>query len=233
MSRLHDSISRQQNEHPEGFFIVAGDFNHTNLKTVLPRFYKNVDIKTRKDRTLDQVYTSISGAYKAHPSPHLGHSDHLSLFLTPAYRPLICRSKPQYRSVQCLTEEATLSLQDCFDDTMWELFEHPHIELHTSSVLSYISFCIDNVTTRKQVKKFPNQNPWFNATVRALLQARDSALRAGDREDYRKARADLNRGIKTAKTKYKEQIEANFRENNPRSMWQGIWDIMDYKPNPL
>ncbi len=121
-------------------------------------------------------------------------------------------------------------MQDCFDDTMWELFEHPDIELHTSSVLSYISFCIDNVTTRKQVKKFPNQNPWFNATVRALLQARDSALRAGDREDYRKAIADLNRGIKTAKTKYKEQIEANFRENNPRSMWQGIWDIMDYKP---
>ena len=47
-------------------------------------------------------------------------------------------------------------------------------------------------------------------------------MRSGDREAYRKARADLNRGIKAAKTKYKEQIEANFRENSPHSMWQGI-----------
>ena len=62
MSRLHDSITKQQNKHPEGFFIVAGDINHTNLKTVLPRFYKNVDIQTRKGRILDQVYTNISGA---------------------------------------------------------------------------------------------------------------------------------------------------------------------------
>lgn len=104
MSRLHDGISRQQNKHPEAFFIVAGDFNHTNLKTVVPRFFKNVNSKKRKGRTLDQVYTNISGAYKAHPLPHLGHSDHLSLFLTPAYRPLICRSKPHYKSVQCWTK---------------------------------------------------------------------------------------------------------------------------------
>lgn len=122
---------------------MAGDFNLTNLKTVLPRFYKNVDIKTRKGRTLDQVYTNISGAYKACPSPHLGHSDHLSLFLIPAYKPLICRSKAQYKPVQCWTEEATSSLHDCFKDHIWELFEDPHIELHTSSVLSYISFCME------------------------------------------------------------------------------------------
>ena len=101
LSRLHDSISKKQDEHAEGFFVVAGDFNHTNLKTVFPRFYKNVDIKTRKGRTLDQVDTNISGSYKAHPSPHLGHSDHISLYLTPAYKPLICRSKAQYKPVQC------------------------------------------------------------------------------------------------------------------------------------
>lgn len=62
-NRLYVSISRQQNKHPDGFFVVAGDFNHANLKTVLPKFYKNVDIKTRKGSTLDQVYTSIPRAY--------------------------------------------------------------------------------------------------------------------------------------------------------------------------
>ena len=59
----------------------------------------------------------------------------------------------------------------------------------------YISFCIDNVMTRRQVKTFPKQKPWCDATVKALLLARDSALRSGDGEGaYRKAKSDLTRG---------------------------------------
>lgn len=103
MSRLFCCLLMLSCKHPEGFFIVAVDFNHINLKTVLPRFYKTVDLKTRKGRTVDQVYTNIS------------------LFLTPAYKPLICRSKPQYKPVECWTEEATLSLQDYFEDTIGAL----------------------------------------------------------------------------------------------------------------
>lgn len=66
---------------------------------------------------------------------------------------------------------------------------------------------------------------WFNTHIRGLLQARDSALRSRDREVYRRARVDLNRGIKAAKTKYREQIEAKFREYH--SMWKGIQNITD------
>lgn len=135
---------------------MAGDYNDSNLKTVLTRFHKNVDIKTRKSCILDQVYTKIPGASKAHPSLHLGQSDHISLFLTPAYKPLIRRTKPQNKTVEYWTEEVSSSLQDCFEDTMWELFEQPDIELHTSTVLSYINFCMDYVTTKKQLKIFPN-----------------------------------------------------------------------------
>jgi len=40
MSRLHNSITKQQSKHPKGFFIVARDFNHTNLKTVLPTDFR-------------------------------------------------------------------------------------------------------------------------------------------------------------------------------------------------
>ena len=82
------------------------------------------------------------------------------------------------------------------------------------------------------MKTFPNQKPWFNTYIRAQLQARDSALRSRDREAHRKARADLNRGTKAAKTKYRNQIEANFKENNPYTMWKGIQYIMDYKTVP-
>lgn len=47
----YDGISKQLNTHPDCVFIAAvGDFNHSNLKTVLPKFYKNVHISTRNNR---------------------------------------------------------------------------------------------------------------------------------------------------------------------------------------
>ncbi|TWW56015.1 putative RNA-directed DNA polymerase from transposon X-element [Takifugu flavidus] len=48
-----------------------------------------------------------------------------------------------------------------------------------------------------------------------------------------KPRANLKRGIKKAKHGYKLKIEGHFSNSNPRSMWQGIQVIGNYKPiNP-
>ncbi len=44
---LYSAISEQQNNNPDGLFIIAGDFNHTNLKTVLTKFYNPVNFATR------------------------------------------------------------------------------------------------------------------------------------------------------------------------------------------
>ncbi|KAF7700486.1 hypothetical protein HF521_003444 [Silurus meridionalis] len=55
MEELHAAISKQQSTHPEGAIIVAGDFNHSNLKSVLPKFHRNVSCSTRGDKTLDQI----------------------------------------------------------------------------------------------------------------------------------------------------------------------------------
>lgn len=46
-----------------GAVIVAGNFIHADLKTALPRLHKN--ILTRDTNILVQVYTNISGVYKA------------------------------------------------------------------------------------------------------------------------------------------------------------------------
>ncbi len=88
LRELYCAISEQQTNNPDGFFIIAGDFNHANLKTVLPKFYQHVNFATRGNNTLDLVYTTVKNAYKAVPRPHLGYSDHISVMLIPAYRPL-------------------------------------------------------------------------------------------------------------------------------------------------
>lgn len=74
------------------------------MKKVLPYFYQHVDFATRETNTLDHVYTNIKGAFKASPCPHLGSSDHISVMLTPAYRPLLVRTKPSLKQVRVWPE---------------------------------------------------------------------------------------------------------------------------------
>jgi len=84
---LEELYSRQMNSNPEAAVIVAGDFNHVELKAVLPKLKKFIHFPTRDRNILDEVYCNTPGAYKAAAAPHLGMSDHISVELTPAYKP--------------------------------------------------------------------------------------------------------------------------------------------------
>ncbi|CAG5958704.1 unnamed protein product [Menidia menidia] len=227
LSLLLNAINTHQRAHPSGVHIIAGDFNKANLKTVLPKFHQYVKCPTRGENTLDHVYSNIKHAYRAVPLPHLGQSDHLSLLLTPAYTPLSRQTKPTKKTITTWPEDALPQLQDCFENTQWEAFYHEDLEIFTDAVLSYIKYCIGNVTVEKSIWVFPNQKPWMTRQVRMLLRARDSAFRSGNRALYSAARANLKRGIRTAKGEYKRRIEEHL--NNPRQVWQGIQTITNYK----
>ena len=64
LCELYQAIREQQTAPPDGFTIITGDFNHADLKTVLP--------------ILDLVLTSHKGAYK---TSHIGLSDHITVML--------------------------------------------------------------------------------------------------------------------------------------------------------
>ncbi|KAI3363457.1 hypothetical protein L3Q82_012067, partial [Scortum barcoo] len=51
---------------------------------------------------------------------------------------------------------------------------------------------------------------------RLLLKARNTAFRSGDAQAYSTARAELKRGIKKAKHRYKGKVEKHFTNSNPR-----------------
>ncbi|KAK0152895.1 RNA-directed DNA polymerase from mobile element jockey [Merluccius polli] len=180
----------------------------------------------------------MADAYKSIPLPHIGQSDHVSLFLLPKYSPLIRRVKPTVRIVKIWPEGAEAKLQECFKNHEWSkhsseatLDSHMDITLYTSSVLDYMRSSTDSVTTLKRITTFPNQMPWMNREVRALLKASDIAFRSGDRRAYSSSRANLKRGITEAKHSHKLRIEEHFtNDSDPRRMWQGIQAITDYKP---
>ncbi|KAI5102820.1 gastrula zinc finger protein XlCGF28.1-like [Silurus meridionalis] len=197
----------------------------------------HVDFATRGANTLDLVYTNIPGAYRAEPRPHLGYSDHCSVMLIPAYRPLVRRSKPILKQVKTWPEGATSALQDCFECTDWDMFREAatngdsiNLEGYTSSVTSYISKCVDDVTISKSITTRSNQKPWMTANVRALLKQRDSAFRTGDKVALKTARAKLSRVIREAKRAHAKKIHYHFQDSgDTQRMWQGIQVITNYK----
>lgn len=69
----------------------------------------------------------------------------------------------------------------------------------------------------------------MTSEVHKLLTTWDTAFRSGDRALYTTARADLRRGIRTAKLAYKDKTEYLVSNNNPRSVWQGLQHLSNYK----
>ncbi len=99
--------------------------------------------------TLDFVYTTQRGAYKALPLPHLGASDHITVMLMPAYRPLVKVIKPIHKEIQVWPEGSSEALQDCFDTTDWNMFKQAatynnttDLQEYTETVTAYITKCI-------------------------------------------------------------------------------------------
>lgn len=117
LERLQDIINQKLTAYPDAAIIVAGDFNHANLRSVLPKFFDNVRLTTRGENILDQVYTNISNAYKVSPSQNLGLSDNLSVFLSQSSKPLISRIKPEIKTVQVWREDSISALQNCFENS--------------------------------------------------------------------------------------------------------------------
>ncbi|KAL0152345.1 hypothetical protein M9458_052068 [Cirrhinus mrigala] len=159
--------------------------------------------------------------------------------LIPAYRPLLKLAKPVQKQITVWPDDATSTLQDCFQYTDWNMFREAatynnHTDLHeyTKTVTVYIKKCIDDVTVTKTITTRANQKPWMTAEDRGLLKTRDDAFRSGDKAALKTARANLYHGIKQAKRLYAQKNNHFTDSKDTRSLWQAIQTITDYKPLP-
>ncbi|XP_063802123.1 uncharacterized protein LOC134969848 [Pseudophryne corroboree] len=237
---LHAAIVKLETKYVEGVLLVAGDFNQARLKVVLPKFYQYVKVPTRGGNVLDHVYCNIKDAYATFRYPNIGHSDHMSLFLVPAYKTVVQRFRPTSTSITVWPEGAMQKLQDALEFTDWGLFieeslgddNNVNVDSLTSMVLGYVCCCIQSVTIKKCVRTYANDKPWINGTVRTLLSERDKAFRSGDQNVFRAARQKLKKGIIEAKRAFSVKLESKFKnDKDAKSLWKGIQDISDYKVN--
>ncbi len=138
--------------------------------------------------------------------------------LIPAYRPLLKLAKPVQKLITIWPENATSTLQDCFQCTDWNMFKeaatynnHTDLQEYTETVTAYIKKCMDDVTVTKTITTRANQKPWMTAEVRGLLKTRDEAFRSGDKAALKTARANLSCGIKNAKRSHAQKSTITSR----------------------
>ncbi|KAK3556233.1 hypothetical protein QTP70_006918 [Hemibagrus guttatus] len=143
---------------------------------------------------------------------------------------LFRRSKLVLKQVKTWPSGATSALLDCFDCTDWNMFREAatngdsiKLKEYTTSVTSYISKCIDDVTVSKTIAICSNQKPCMTAKVRALLKLRDSTFRAGDKTALKTTRAKLSRAIREAKRMHAQRIHGHLQDSgDSRCMLQSI-----------
>ncbi len=108
LKELYGNISEQETTHPDAAFVVTGDFNKANFRTIATKYFQYITINTRGDRVLDHCYSPFRDAYKSLPRPPFGKSDHSSVLLLPAYRQKLKREAPTLRTIQCWSDHRTL-----------------------------------------------------------------------------------------------------------------------------
>ncbi len=159
LRELYRNISEQETTHPDAAFIITGDFNKANFRTIAPKYFQHVTINTRGDCILDHCYTSFRDAYKSLPCPPFGKSDHSSVLLLPAYRQKLKHEAPALRTIQCWSDQSDATLQDCFDHVDWDMFRaasDDNIEAYSDSVTCFIRN--KPVTISGDPSKQPNED---------------------------------------------------------------------------
>ncbi len=91
LKELYGNISEQETVHPDAAFVVTGDFNKANFRTIAPKYFQHITINTRGDRVLVHWYTPFRDTYKSLSPPTFRQIG--SLFLLP-YRQKLKREAP-------------------------------------------------------------------------------------------------------------------------------------------
>ncbi|KAJ8411033.1 hypothetical protein AAFF_G00180680 [Aldrovandia affinis] len=97
----------------------------------------------------------------------------------------------------------------------------------------YIRTCEESIIPTKKVRCFPNNKPWINKNIKALLNRKKRAFMAKDRKGVKSVQKELKGELRRAKKGYKEKIEGKLEDNNTREVWDGLKKITGQKQSGL
>ena len=226
-TEIADVILDLQRISPDAPNFVIGDFNKgfdKHLRSKLPGLKQYITCNTRVDGRPDSCYGNISDAYRSFPLPNIGQSDHSTVHLVPAYRPIIQRVPIEKRKVKIYSDEKIDELKFCFDTTDWNVMidSCSDIDSAVDVISSYITFCEDSIIPTKEIKLFPNNKPYISKSLKQTINEKKKAFMIGDKREGKEIQRKLNAEIREGKKVYRQKVEKKFEEGEMRGAWEGL-----------
>ena len=75
------------------------------------------------------------------------------------------------------------------------------MEEATDTVTEYITFCKDNVLTKKTITMYPNNKPYISREIKECIAKKQRAFKSGDLLTMRNMQKEINHKIEEAKRK--------------------------------
>lgn len=78
------------------------------------------------------------------------------------------------------------------------------------------------IVPTKEISIYPNNKPWINSDIKALLIEKKRTFINGDCMQSKVIQSQLNRKILDAKQSNKVKIENLFKSNKSKDAWTGV-----------
>ena len=213
-------------------FMILGDLNTFPDKEVTRalNFKQVVKVPTRGKNILDKIITNVQKFYEPPVSlPALGNSDHLSVLWEPNTQPRTAeptitqysrrfpdskirefgRWITQQDWHEVLEAEGTDKKCDLFHDMIWDK--------------------IDELFPLKKRRTHPNDKPWMNDKIKALIDERQKAHREGNTELRKQLANKIAYDIKQAKRDFHATQMERISKAEPRNWFNHMKRILGTK----
>ena len=177
---LFNSLSAAEAKYQNCAFIICGDFNRFNTKSLENHFRLKqiVKVPTRKDATLDLVLTNLHMHY-AEPEmfPPFGLSDHNAVLIAPQVRGK-SESAEKYTFRRDLRESRKAELGRYLGSIDWAFLFSPleSCGKRMGVFQEVIQTGLDTILPLKKVRFNIKDAPWMNPELKSLILKRQSAF---------------------------------------------------------
>ena len=214
----------------EGLFpgcgiIIAGDFNHLNIKNLARQFQLKqlVHLPTRGMNTLDLVLTNLHPFYESNSAtshPPFGLSDHCVITLYPKQR----ESNPTTKKViykRDTRPSRKQMLGNYLNRIDWHLLDQltscsEKNDLFTGIITTGLNY----IMPEKAVTFHRNDPPWITEDFKRLIKQRQRAFSTGNSAAFKFYRNKVNKMRKACRAKFYTSKVEHLKQLKPKEWWR-------------
>jgi len=203
-----------------------GDFNKLpdiQLKTNL-RVQQIVKKATRGNAILDNVYTNMTKHYRE-PSilPQIGSSDHRAILCSPLPGSNINTGSKISILTRVMGANEKAMFAAALVNTKWDpIYSMENTQDKYDFFQTTITSLMNTHFPPKRVQRHTSDKPWVTDRIRELVRNRQVAYMSGNMVTYRSYRNQVNRAVKTMRSRFYRSKVKQLKDSSPKGWWHHI-----------